>query len=149
MTAHGHIFQARLINYPKRHRWDTPREEAAKFLTMVGLEEQLYSLPSNISGGQQQRVAIARACIHKPKIILCDEPTSFLDHERGKKTMELLQQIKTENKCTLIVVTHDPRILEFADRILEIDDGIIKPEQSRPSKSSPQGLDSNQKKLNP
>jgi len=123
-------------------------EEAAKLLTLVGLEEQLYSTPNNISGGQQQRVAIARACIHKPKIILCDEPTSFLDHERGKKTLELLQQIKTENKCTLIVVTHDPRILEYADRILEIDDGVIKPEKSQPPKS-PQALDNTQKKLNP
>jgi len=121
-------------------------EEAAKLLTSVGLEEQLYSTPSNMSGGQQQRVAIARACIHKPKIILCDEPTSFLDHERGKKTLELLQQIKNDTKCTLIVVTHDPRILEFADRILEIDDGVIKPEQSQPSKSS-QAPDNNQKKL--
>ena len=126
-------------------------EKAAKLLTLIGLEEQLYSTPTNMSGGQQQRVAIARACIHKPKIILCDEPTSFLDHERGQKTMELLQQIKTENKCTLIVVTHDPRILGFADRILEIDDGVLKPEKSQLSKSSqtPQALDSDQKKLNP
>ncbi len=101
-------------------------EETKKFLQTVGLEKLVYQKPSNISGGEQQRVALTRACIHHPKIILCDEPTSFLDHERGKQIMELLQKIKTENKCTLIVVTHDPRILGFADRIIEIEDGMLK-----------------------
>lgn len=100
-------------------------EQAAELLLAMGLDKQRYNKPSDLSGGEQQRVAIARACIHRPKIILCDEPTSFLDHERGKKVMELLRQIKNENKCTLIVVTHDPRILEFADRIIKIEDGII------------------------
>lgn len=101
-------------------------EEAKKILQSMGLDHQLYRIPKNISGGEQQRVAIARSCIHKPSIILCDEPTSFLDHDQGKKIMEILLNIKTETKCTLIVVTHDPRILEFADRILEIEDGKLK-----------------------
>jgi len=101
-------------------------DTASQLLLSMGLDQQRYRNPSNISGGEQQRVAIARACIHKPKIILCDEPTSFLDHDQGKKIMQLLETIKVETNCTLIVVTHDPRILDFADRILEIEDGFIK-----------------------
>jgi len=104
-------------------------EAAAKLLLALGLEQQRYGVPGQLSGGEQQRVAMARACIHHPKIILCDEPTSFLNLERGKKIMALLQEIKKENNCTLIVVTHDPRILSFADRILEIEDGTIKKTQ--------------------
>ena len=107
--------------------WESERamQESAKILEKLGLGEQRFRKPSDLSGGEQQRVAIARAYIHKPKIILCDEPTSFLDHERGKQVMRLLQEIKQENNCTLIVVTHDPRILEFGDRILKIEDGKI------------------------
>jgi putative ABC transport system ATP-binding protein len=104
----------------------TAYQEADALLLQFGLDEQRYRAVRMLSGGEQQRVAIARACIHKPKIILCDEPTSFLDRERGKSIMQLLQKIKAENNCTLVVVTHDPRILEFADRILEIEDGMIK-----------------------
>ena len=105
-------------------------QESSELLFKLGLDKQRYEIPTNISGGEQQRVAIARACIHKPKIILCDEPTSFLDHVRGKKVIELLQNIKNETHCTLIIVTHDNRILSFADRILEIEDGKFKTEQS-------------------
>lgn len=101
-------------------------EQADNLLLQFDLNEQRYRPVRMLSGGEQQRVAIARACIHKPKIILCDEPTSFLDRERGKAIMEIFQRIKTENNCTLIVVTHDPRILEFADNIIEIEDGVIK-----------------------
>ena len=101
-------------------------EQTKNFLQTIGLETQAYRTPSDLSGGEQQRIALARACIHHPKIILCDEPTSFLDRERGKQIMELLQKIKSDNKCTLIVVTHDPRILGFADRIIEIEDGMLK-----------------------
>lgn len=101
-------------------------EEAKKVLTSLDLGAKLYNNISSLSGGEQQRVAAARSFIHRPKIILCDEPTSFLDHQRGKQVMELLQMIKKETNCTLIVVTHDPRILSFADTILEIEDGTIK-----------------------
>jgi len=105
---------------------DEAFKKAEELLAEMGLDRQRYQVPSNLSGGEQQRVAIARACIHKPKIILCDEPTSFLDRERGKKIMELMKKIQEENSCTIIVVTHDPRILGFADRILEIEDGELK-----------------------
>jgi putative ABC transport system ATP-binding protein len=99
--------------------------KASDLLLSIGLDQQRYRTPQNLSGGEQQRVAIARACIHQPKIILCDEPTSYLDYDRGIKIMELLQQIKAEQNCTLIVVTHDPRIFQFADRILELDKGRL------------------------
>lgn len=99
--------------------------QAEVMLDKMDLKPQIDTRPSNLSGGEQQRVAIARACIHKPKIILCDEPTSSLDLERGKKIMLLLQEIKKEMHCTIIVVTHDPRILPFADRIVKIEDGKI------------------------
>jgi len=98
---------------------------SAELLGALGLDAQRNRKPADLSGGEQQRVAIARGCIHRPSIILCDEPTSFLDHERGRKIMELLVTIKNETNCTIIVVTHDPRILEFADRIMAIEDGAI------------------------
>lgn len=100
--------------------------ESSKLLLSMGLDQQRYRTPNGLSGGEQQRVAIARACIHRPKIILCDEPTSFLDHVQGQKIMQLLTDMRKENNSTLFVVTHDPRILGFADQILEIEDGFIK-----------------------
>jgi putative ABC transport system ATP-binding protein len=101
-------------------------DKAKRLLEQFDIGEHIHKKPDQLSGGEQQRVAIARAVIHDPKIILCDEPTSFLDLERGKKIMEILQTIKEKNHCTLIVVTHDPRILSFADRIVRIEDGRIK-----------------------
>jgi putative ABC transport system ATP-binding protein len=101
-------------------------EKASILLLSMDLDEQRFRRPNNLSGGEQQRVAIARACIHNPRIILCDEPTSFLDKARGEKIMLLLKKIREETECTLIIVTHDQRILKFADTILEIEDGIIK-----------------------
>ena len=111
-----------LLNGFKR---DEALSMAYALLKRFGIDKQASRFPSSLSGGEQQRVAIARACIHKPKIILCDEPTSFLDSERGKKIMEILKEIKTEQNSSLIVVTPDPRILEFADRIVYIQDGLI------------------------
>ncbi len=103
-------------------------EQAAHFLANLDLDQQRYETPQNLSGGEQQRIALARACLHKPKIILCDEPTSFLDHARGIQVMQLLQNYKKSSGATLIIVSHDPRIIPFADRILELDDGMLKPE---------------------
>lgn len=100
-------------------------KEAKIVLDTVGLGSRPYALSGELSGGQQQRVAIARALVHKPKIIICDEPTSSLDHESGQQIMELLRSlVKQENK-TLVVVTHDNRIFSFADRMAYMDDGRI------------------------
>lgn len=100
--------------------------EATSLLAQFGLGERANDYPMRLSGGQQQRVAIARALVHRPRIIVCDEPTSALDHVTGQKVMELLRSVAARNDLSLVVVTHDQRIFEFADRIAEMDDGRIK-----------------------
>jgi len=100
-------------------------EKAAEMITKIGLQGREYEKPKNLSGGQQQRIAIARALVHGPKLVICDEPTSALDAETGSHVMELLSKIaKTENRC-VIVVTHDNRIFNYADRITKMNDGRI------------------------
>ncbi len=99
--------------------------KAITLLEQVGLGERWQSLPSQLSGGQQQRVAIARALVHNPRLIVCDEPTSALDHETGRNVMELLKAVAMHKDRTLVIVTHDTRIFDFADRIAEMDDGHI------------------------
>jgi len=106
-----------------------PRSEAQSraraLLVQVGLEDRLYALPAQLSGGQQQRVAIARALIHGPKLIVCDEPTSALDAETGQRVMEVLRNAALSAERALIIVTHDNRIFNFADRIARMEDGRI------------------------
>jgi putative ABC transport system ATP-binding protein len=106
-----------------------PRKEAerraAEALEAVGIGNRRDALPAQLSGGQQQRVAIARALVHEPKLIVCDEPTSNLDHVAGHGMMELLRSSARRPERALLVVTHDPRIFEFADRIARMDDGKI------------------------
>lgn len=99
---------------------------AREALDRVGLADRRASLPAQLSGGQQQRVAIARALVHDPQLIVCDEPTSALDHATGHLVMEILRTIADDDGRTLIVVTHDPRIFSFADRLAHMDDGRIK-----------------------
>jgi putative ABC transport system ATP-binding protein len=94
-------------------------------LEKVGIGDRGRSLPSELSGGQQQRVAIARSMVHNPKLIVCDEPTSALDHQTGHKVMELFRDVAMDEGRALIIVTHDSRIFEFADRIATMDDGRI------------------------
>ncbi len=98
---------------------------AKDVLARVGLGDRTHSLPAQLSGGQQQRVAIARALVHDPKLIVCDEPTSSLDHETGQKVMELMRQVALGEDRALVIVTHDSRIFGFADRIAKMDDGRI------------------------
>ena len=98
---------------------------AAEVLETVRLGSRMDALPGKLSGGQQQRVAIARALVHEPKLIVCDEPTSNLDHVTGHAVMELLRGVAKSADRALIVVTHDPRIFEFADRIARMDDGKV------------------------
>lgn len=100
-------------------------KEAAEMLQNVGLGHRVAAYPRKMSGGEQQRVAIARGCIHRPNLIVCDEPTSALDHETGTKVLEIFRNIVLSRNCALIIVTHDARIFEYADRILRMDDGHI------------------------
>jgi putative ABC transport system ATP-binding protein len=111
-----------LINGMARKNAEVRSEEILK---TVCLGARLDALPGKLSGGQQQRVAIARALVHEPKLIVCDEPTSNLDHVAGRSMMELLRDVAKNPERALIVVTHDPRIFEFADRIAHMDDGKI------------------------
>jgi len=111
-----------LINGAPRREAESRAEEA---LETVGLGARRDALPSHLSGGQQQRVAIARALVHNPKLIVCDEPTSNLDHVAGRSMMELLRSAARNPERALVVVTHDPRIFDFADRIAHMDDGKI------------------------
>ena len=106
--------------------------DARKLLEDVGISEKADAYPLQLSGGQQQRVAIARAISHDPDLIVCDEPTSYLDHETGVKIMELLRAVAEKKGKTLIVVSHDVRILKFADRIVRLEDGKIVPTPPNP-----------------
>lgn len=95
----------------------------AALLELLGLKGQADYTAVKLSSGEQQRVALARAMIHNPEILLCDQPTSFLDSECGQQIMEQLKSIQQKNHTTVVVVTHDDRLLKFADRIIEIEDG--------------------------
>ncbi|MFZ2726636.1 MAG: ABC transporter ATP-binding protein [Methylococcaceae bacterium] len=111
-----------IINGVKRA---VAEKQAIKVLESVGLGDRWKSLPAQLSGGQQQRVAIARALVHSPRLIVCDEPTSALDHTSGHNVMNLLKEVAVHKDRALIIVTHDARIFNFADRMAEMDDGHI------------------------
>jgi len=101
------------------------RDIARKWLSAVGLEDHHKKLPSDLSGGQKQRVAIARALSGNPKLLLADEPTSALDSVTGREIVSLLKKLAKEQNCSVLMVTHDPRITDMADRILNMEDGKI------------------------
>ena len=104
----------------------TAIERANEVLASVGMGDRTRSLPVQLSGGQQQRVAIARALVHEPKLIVCDEPTSALDQETGHKVMEILRDVALAADRALVIVTHDSRTFEFADRIARMNDGLVR-----------------------
>jgi len=104
---------------------------AREALTTVGLAHKTKSFPSALSGGEQQRVAIARAIVGNAPIILADEPTAALDSENGHAIMEVLAKIAADPTRAVLVVTHDPRIVPFAKRIIRIEDGSIVGEEHR------------------
>ena len=101
------------------------REAASRVLTILGLEDRMGYLPGNLSGGQKQRVAVARALVGNPEIVFADEPTAALDKESGLQVVKLLKQLGAERGTTTLMVTHDNRILDMADRIITMDDGRI------------------------
>lgn len=106
------------------------RDRAASMLEQVGLGDRLNYYPENLSGGQKQRVAIARALVSHPAIVLADEPTAALDSKSGRDVVNLMQQLTKEQKITILLVTHDNRILDIADRIVHIEDGKLKLQSS-------------------
>lgn len=100
---------------------------ASNILSAVGLEDRIHYYPDELSGGQRQRVAIARALASHPKIILADEPTAALDKKSGRDVVEIMQKLAREQGCTILLVTHDNRILDIADRIIYMEDGRLVP----------------------
>lgn len=109
----------------KRVKAKKRKEMARKMLVEVGLESRLSHKPKEMSGGQQQRVGIARAFVAKPEIVFADEPTGNLDTKTAMEVMKLIKKIARDNNQTIVMVTHDRRLAEFADRIIHILDGKI------------------------
>ena len=101
------------------------RDKAMELLDALNIADQADKLPSQLSGGQQQRVAIARALIHEPRLVVCDEPTASLDARSGRRVMDLLHEIAVAPDRACVIVTHDNRIFDLADRILQLEDGRI------------------------
>jgi putative ABC transport system ATP-binding protein len=101
-----------------------------ELLGVLNLAAKADLLPLKLSGGEQQRVAIARALIKNPDLVFADEPTSALDWDHGKQVMEILSLAAHKNHCTVLAVTHDPRLIPFADRIIRMEDGVVKPSET-------------------
>lgn len=120
------------VELPLRYRTSNGanrRRMAQEALEAVGLGDRLQHRPNELSGGQQQRVAIARAIVNNPSIVMADEPTGNLDSKSGDEIMELLLRLNQERGTTLIIVTHDPEIAEFTERVINIRDGSVEVEK--------------------
>ena len=104
----------------------TAKYQAQVLLEQVGLENQSEQKPSDLSGGQKQRVAIARALAGSPQLIMADEPTAALDSKSGHSVIQLLRALAKEQGCTVLMVTHDPRIIDVADSVTYLEDGVLK-----------------------
>lgn len=107
------------------HGANEARKRALEALKDVGLEERSQHRPAELSGGQQQRVAVARAIVHRPSVILCDEPTGNLDSKTSAEVLTLLKRLNTEQETTFLIVTHDANIAALCDRVIQMDDGLI------------------------
>jgi putative ABC transport system ATP-binding protein len=109
----------------KRHDWNESINKAMEYLEIVGIKDRAYLQPVKLSGGEQQRVAIARAIASSPDILVFDEPTASLDGDTGRRIVDFVKKnVLNENRC-IIIVTHDSRIFEYADRIMKMEDGRI------------------------
>ncbi len=104
---------------------DEARGKARELLEKLNIGDQADKLPNQLSGGQQQRVAIARALVHEPRLVVCDEPTAALDAKSGRRVMDLLRDVAVAEDRACIIVTHDNRIFDLADRILVLEDGRV------------------------
>jgi putative ABC transport system ATP-binding protein len=134
LTAAENAITPLLIGGMKRQ---PAMEKTRTVLKKLGFDDRMMrSLPAELSGGQQQRAAIARAMVHNPKLIVCDEPTSALDSESGHMVMSLMREFALGQDRVLVVVTHDTRIFEFADRIAWMEDGRITRIENAPTRGS-------------
>ncbi|MGB6297349.1 MAG: DevA family ABC transporter ATP-binding protein [Rivularia sp. (in: cyanobacteria)] len=138
---HGYIFQAHNLHESltalqnvrmglEMHPHISTQEmhkKSVEMLEIVGLGNRINYYPDDLSGGQKQRVAIARALVSQPKIVLADEPTAALDKKTGRDVVNIMQKLAKEQGCTILMVTHDNRILDIADRIVYMEDGKLAP----------------------
>jgi putative ABC transport system ATP-binding protein len=123
------------------------KKRAAEWLTRFGLGDRLTNRPDQLSGGQQQRVAVARALLSEPALILADEPTGNLDTRSGDEIASLLRQVTKEYRRTVIMVTHDPRIAAYADRIIFLKDGKVVDETQLDRKSAAEIITNKMKEI--
>jgi putative ABC transport system ATP-binding protein len=110
-------------------RAEAARKNAEQLLIDVGLEDRMRAFPAELSGGQKQRVAIARALAGNPPLLLADEPTAALDSTSGRAVIELLQRLAHQHNRAVVMVTHDPRVLSYGDRIIHLEDGLLHREE--------------------
>jgi putative ABC transport system ATP-binding protein len=122
LTAYENVEMPLLLN---GHSPKERRERVMELLKAVDLTDRADNRPDQLSGGQQQRVAVARALAPKPTLILADEPTANLDTENGKQVMEIMQRLNKETGVTFIFATHDPRVINYASRVVTLQDGLI------------------------
>jgi len=122
LTALENVAMALQMKDPSIKR---PRDEAKRLLALVGLADRMHHLPEDLSGGQKQRVAIARALAGNPPILVGDEPTAALDTKTALAVMQLLRELASTQHRAVVVVTHDPRLEQFADRVVRVEDGRI------------------------
>jgi putative ABC transport system ATP-binding protein len=123
LTARQNV-QMALQLHPELTR-EAMERRAGLMLESVGLGRNCENFPGQLSGGQKQRVSIARALASRPKLILADEPTSALDSQTGREVVEILLRLAREEGCTILMVTHDTRIADVADRVIQMEDGRI------------------------
>lgn len=129
LTAYENVEFA--LTIAKKNKNGRSKEKVEDFLNQVGLGEMLHRRPKELSGGQNQRVAIARALVKEPKLVLADEPTANLDSKTSKEVLEIMVKMNRELKTTFIFSTHDPMVMEYAGRLLEIRDGMISRDERR------------------
>ncbi|MEJ2597760.1 MAG: ABC transporter ATP-binding protein [Anaerolineales bacterium] len=122
LTAYENIEMPLLLN---GHNTSERRQRVLQLLESVGLADRAHNRPDQLSGGQQQRVAIARALAAEPSLILADEPTANLDTENGRQVMETMLRLNQETGVTFIFATHDPRVIQYARRIVTLRDGLV------------------------
>src|SRR5690554_2156474 len=129
LTAYENVeFALKIAGVKKKQE---VKRRVSKILGQVGLKSMLDRRPNELSGGQKQRVAIARALVKRPKLVLADEPTANLDSDTSKEVLEIMMKMNRELKTTFIFSTHDPMVMEYAGRLLEIRDGMISRDERR------------------
>jgi putative ABC transport system ATP-binding protein len=122
LTAYQNVQTALTLHgYGKKEQ----QERVTEMLTALGLAYRMHAKPNALSGGQRQRVAVARALVHRPKLVLADEPTAALDKEAGRDVVNVFKKLAAADRSTILLVTHDNRILDVADRIVNMVDGHI------------------------